>query len=102
MQKIGHGFEREKGEYMGHFSGRKRREAWCTYNLKNGKIKSTDTVLTKASYLMINGKFQNLYSGYSALHIEGALKAKPGKVIKIHERNSGQSKNTVLLQIFSN
>lgn len=46
---------------------------------------------------MINGKFKNLYSEYSALHIEGALKAKPGKVIKIHDRNSGQSKNTVLL-----
>lgn len=46
---------------------------------------------------MINGKFKNLYSGYSALRIKGALKAKPGKVIKIHERNSGQSKNTVLL-----
>lgn len=39
---------------------------------------------------MINGKFKNLYPEYSALHIEGALKAKPGKVIKIHDRNSGQ------------
>lgn len=46
---------------------------------------------------MINGKLKNLYSGYSALHIEGALKAKAGKVIKIHERNSGQSKSTVPL-----
>lgn len=61
------------------------------------KSKVLTQVLTKASYLMINGNCQNLYSGYSALHIEGALKAKPGNVIKIHERNSGQSKNTVLL-----
>ena len=47
------------------------------------KSKVLTQVLTKASYLMINGKFQNLYSGYSALHIEGALKAKQDKVIKM-------------------
>lgn len=84
------------------FQGEKegRHDALITSKMEKSKVLTQ--VLTKASYLRINGKFQNLYSGYSALHIEGALKAKPGKVIKIHERNSGQSKNTVLLQIFSN
>lgn len=70
-------------------------DALITSKMEKSKVPTQ--VLTKTSYLMINGKFKNLYSGYSALHMEGALKAQPGKVIKIHERNSGQSKNTVLL-----
>lgn len=38
-------------------------------------------------FLKINGKFKNLYSGYSLFNTEEVLKAKSGKVIKIHERN---------------